>query len=195
MKRNIFIAVLGVAVAGAAYGQGQINFSNYYNSHQTTGITYGGGPDAGMGVGNEISVELVYGASAITDPTQLTKLTASLTPVGWNGVTSPAPLGTAFGNYAGSGVFSGGAFVVPGTAGSTYAFALYASGTLSGVLYTGYSNVFTGATQATASAGIPNLPAGLMQETWSVNPVPEPTAMALGGLGMAALMLFRRKKV
>ena len=36
MKKSILIAVLGVAATAVAYGQGKINFSNYYSSVQTT---------------------------------------------------------------------------------------------------------------------------------------------------------------
>ena len=64
MKRSIFIAVLGVGMVSAvsSYGQGQVFFANYYSSTQTSGLTYAAGSPggiAGLGVGPEISVELL----------------------------------------------------------------------------------------------------------------------------------------
>jgi hypothetical protein len=192
MKKSIFIAVLGAVSAGAAYGQGYVNFSNYYDPHQTTGITYASGPNVGLGVGNEISVELLYGPASDNLVSQLTPLASSITPVGWNGVTSPAPLGTAFTSYAGAGVFNAGGVLVPGTPGSSYAFALYAFG--GG--YAGYSSIFVGASQGNGVPlpTVPSLPLGLEQQTFTVAPVPEPTTLALGGMGLAALLLYRRKQ-
>ena len=139
-------------------------------------------------------MELFYGASTATSTSQLTGIASSITAVGWNGVTAPAPLGTAFGSYAGSGVFNAGNALVPGTPGSTYAFAIFAHGTLGASTYTGWSAIFDGASQLNNIATVPNLPSGLYQGSFTVSSVPEPTTMALGGFGLAALLVARRKR-
>jgi hypothetical protein len=192
MKRNIFIAVLGMASAVVAYGQGKVNFDNYYSSTQSTGISYASGPDAGLFVGPEISVELLYGDSTDTTIAQLTPLASTITAAGIGVATTPGAVGT------GAGWFSGGAFVIPSigaaTAGGVYEFALEAFGTLNSVSYIGYSSIFSGTTAATSGSPTPNLPNGLYQGSFTVAPVPEPTTLALAGLGGAALLGFRRKK-
>jgi hypothetical protein len=202
MKRNIFIAVLGVvAVSGiAAYGQGKINFSNYTSSTQTGGfITYASGSQAGKGVGPEITVELLYGPSGSTLTSQLGVLTyndgiGDQSPVaaGLGVVSSPGPT-TSGGAVTGDGLFSGGA-VALGSYGTTYAFELEAFGTFNSVSYIGYSAIANGTIQTSSSSGIPNLPGALLSG-FTVAPVPEPATLALAGLGGAALLAFRRKKV
>jgi hypothetical protein len=79
--------------------------------------------------------------------------------------------------------------------GSTLAFAFEANGTIGGVTYQGFSGIFDSATQASSSVGVPNLNNGLYHGSFTIAPVPEPSTLALAGLGGAALLLFRRKKV
>jgi hypothetical protein len=192
MKKSLLIGLLGVGTAVAAYGQGQIIFSNYYSSHQATGITYGNGPNVGLGVGPEISVELMYGPTTDTAISQLTLLASSISPVGVNSIVGPGPLTTAYGSYAGTGVFSAGN-VTLGAYGSTYKLALFAFS--SGDVYTGYSSMFTGANQASLFVGAPPLPVGLQEQSFVVLAViPEPTTMALGVLGGLSLLMLRRKQ-
>jgi len=193
MKRSIFIAVLGMGSLVASYGQGLVNFSNYYSSTSTTGITYGNGPAAGQGVGPEISVELLYGASTDTLISQLTPLASSITAAGLGVASGPGAFGT------GAGWFTGGSVTVPtvgGTAipGGTYAFAIEATGTFNSQTYTGFSPILDGTTSATSSSPVPNLPVGLLQGSFTVTSVPEPTTLALGALGLASLAMLRRKK-
>jgi hypothetical protein len=192
MKKIVLIALFGAASV-VAYGQGQINFSNYYGSQQPTGITYGNGPNAGLGVGSEISVELFYGVSTDTLTSQLTGVSSSLIAVGWNGVSTPTAL-PPVGPFAGAGVFNGTP-VTLGAYGTTYALAIYASGTVGGNLYSGWSAIFTGANQASSSVGAPDLPTGLLNGSFTVVSTPEPSSLALAGLGgFGMLMAFRRKK-
>jgi hypothetical protein len=197
MKRSILIGVLGVGSAVAAYGQGAVNFSNYYGgSTQTTGVIYGNGPAAGEGAGSEISVELYYGASTDTLISELTALASSITVVGTDAPQGPSALGSV----TGSGYFAAGSVVVPsigGTAvpGGTYAFAIKAFGTYDSVSYAGASGIFEGTTAAAENSPVPNLPTGLLEGNILVSSVvPEPTTLALGGLGLAGLLIARRKK-
>ena len=198
MKKTIFIAVLGMASVAVSHAQGLVNFNNYTSSTQLNGITYASGPAAGEGVGPEISVELLYGISTDTLISQMTVLNyvigsnESPVPAGLGGVSGPAAIGTS------AGWFNGGAVLVPtigsSSAGGAYTFALEAFGTYQTVSYIGYSSIFAGTTSATSSSPTPNLPAGLQLGSFTVAPVPEPTTLALAGLGGAALLALRRKK-
>jgi hypothetical protein len=204
MKKSIFIAVLGVGMASAisSYGQGQVFFANYYSSTQTSGITYAAGSPggiAGLGVGPEISVELFYGASTDTQFSQLTGLASSITPVGLGVATGPAAILTS---ATGAGWFSAGAVQIPLTglnsyaAGTTLAFEIEAFGTYQSVAYQGLSGIYTSATQTSSSVAVPLLNSALDAPgaNFTVAPVPEPTTLALAGLGGAALLALRRKK-
>jgi hypothetical protein len=192
LKKSLLLAILGLTASmTASYGQGLIGFSNYYYSYQTTGITYGNGPDAGLGVGPEISVELLYGASTDKLISQLTVVPGSLTEVGVNGVTGPGPLGVP---YAGPGVFDGGTVQVNGGVPGTFAFAIYATGTYEGQTYAGWSGVYDGSTQPSRIAPPPDLPTNLKQSSFTVDIIPEPSTMVVAGLGGLSFMLFRRKQ-
>jgi len=94
MKKSIFIAVLGMASAVASYGQGQINFGNYYAYDQTTGVMYAtgasGGANAGLFAGSEVSAILFSGASTDTLFSQLTAVPGSTTPIGAFGAAVPS---------------------------------------------------------------------------------------------------------
>jgi hypothetical protein len=205
MKRSIFAAVLGIGMASAvsSYGQGFVNFNNYVSSTQTSGITYAAGSPnglSGMAVGPEILVELLYGASTDTSVSQMTALNyvsgsnESPVPAGAGLVSGPSTFGT------GAGIFIGGSVQIPLTglnsfaAGSTLAFALEANGTYLGHTYYGVSGIFTGTTSASSTGNVPQLPAGLQGGSFTVAVVPEPTTLALAGLGGAALLALRRKK-
>jgi hypothetical protein len=188
MKKSILIAVLGVAATSAAYGSGLIIFENYYSSTQTTGVTYANGPDAGLGVGPEISATLLWGPSTDTQISQLSPVAGSTTPFGLGFATGPGPIGGG----TGAGWFlDPTAITINGGTPGNYAFAIEAAGTLNGVTYTGFSPVVVGPTQPTTASPIPNLPTALRQASFTV--VPEPSILALSGMGAAALMLVRRR--
>jgi hypothetical protein len=198
MKRSILLGVLGMGSMVAAYGQGQLSFANYNASTQLNGITYANGPAAGLGVGPEISVTLLYGVSTDTSISQLTPLASSTTVIGLGAATGPGPINVG-GFITGAGVFSGGAVTVPslgGTAipGGTYAFAEVATGMYLGITYTGDSAIFHGTTSAVDILPPTTLPAGLFDGSFTVSSIPEPTTLALGGLGLAGLLMARRKK-
>jgi len=188
MKKSIFIAVLGVGSILSSYGQGLISFSNYYSSTQTSGVKYGGGPAIGMYAGNEISAILLFGASTATSIAQLTAIPGSASPCGYLGVTGPSS-GTALNQ----GIFLQATPVNVGT--GTFAFAYEALGSYQGVQYTGFSGIVVAATQASSQSPLPNLNVLFGPMNVLVNPVPEPTTLALVGLGgLASLVALRRKQ-
>jgi hypothetical protein len=183
MKKSLLIAVLGMA-AVAAYGQGRINFGNYYSSTQTTGITYGYGPYAGLGVGPEITVTLLWGASTITDFHLLSPVAGSATVVGLGVAPGPAPIGGG----TGAGWFAGPILSINGGTAGNYAFCVEA---LQGQIVSGLSPVVVGATSATSSSPTPDLPLAL--GNFVIFLMPEPSVLSLSGMGAAVLMLVRRR--
>jgi len=176
-------------MAISSYGQGNILFGNYYSSTQTTGIKYGSGPIAGYYAGSEMVATLLWGPSTSTSVSQLTAVPSSATPCGF-GFTSVAPSPS---NGSNQGIFSDTTAINIGV--GTFAFAYEAVGTYLGVTYTAYSPIFVAATQASNLAPVPSLASDFGPVTVSVAPVPEPTTLALAGLGgLASLVAFRRKQ-
>jgi PEP-CTERM motif len=191
MKKLVFIAVLGVASSLASYGQ-QVFFNNYYSSTQTTGVTFGGGPLAGQGVGSEFTAQLFYGPAGTLSTSSLTPTgspTAFATSLGY----SPT-LGGPIGGGDGSGWFGSGATLPAYN--TTYAMAYFVTGTYQGVVYSGWSPIVNALSQISAGNAIPQLPDSLRKITFSISgaPVPEPTTLALAGLGLASLVALRRKQ-
>ena len=195
MKKSIFIAVLGAAFTAACYGQGKIQFNNYASSTQTTGIFFGSGALSGQFAGTEISAILLFGASTDTLITQLA-------PIG-----SPVAMATESRSYptvsgggaltSGAGWFGNPTFTIDAAnPGTTYAFAIEATGIFNSVTYHGFLThcrwcllkpvlVFQFLICQTLCGTVAS----------AINPVPEPTTLALAGLGgLASLVMMRRKK-
>lgn len=165
----------------AAYAQGTVNFSNlgvglnapvFFNDG-TTKV-----PSTGF------TAELMAGTSA-----------ANLASVATTGFLSTAP-----------GYFSGGTVALPGIPGATTAFLQVrvwstASGSYAGALAAnqnntyGSSSVFSLVTgdPGAQPPGVPTSFAGKLT-SFNLNAVPEPSSLALAGLGAAAMLVFRRRK-
>jgi len=206
MKRNIFIAVLGMS-AVAAYGQGQIDFGNYLTGSTDPKVTYAltGVPPgkAGEGVGSGFNAQLLYyvGTSALDKPA--TPGAMSLLTVGG---ASPVPFGLSAGGVTDgskyAGWFEGGAVQIPGVTSANAAFVSFAIEAFNGTSYSspsttvaGISSIFQSPTQATSGSAIPGFQPGPWQTSFIVNSVPEPTTLALAGLGgLASLVALRRKQ-
>ncbi|MBE0544087.1 MAG: PEP-CTERM sorting domain-containing protein [Verrucomicrobia bacterium] len=182
MKKSLL--TLGCLLVGAvAYGQGTINFANIAGAAVNAPVTQNDGLTRLAGA--QFQVQLLAGSSA-----------DSLTAI----ATAPFQTG------GGAGYFVGGTQVVPGvaggatawvqilawdtTAGASYAAAL-ASGMDNVYGFSGIFSVVTGNPNA-EPPGTPALLTGL--ESFSLVVVPEPSTIALAGLGLAGLLLFRRRK-
>jgi hypothetical protein len=203
MKRNIFMAVLGMGSMGLAYGQGQVDFSNYY-SPASPKVTFNANPAlvpagaAGLSVGNGVTAELAYyvGTSASDKPTSLSQMT--LMPA------SIVPFGLAGGDANGStyaGWFEAGLVTIPGISPANNTFVsfdvlAFVGADWASALYAGSSGIFQSPVTGTSQDN----PGGFTQGPWQnftvqATAVPEPTTLALVGLGsLASLVAMRRKQ-
>jgi hypothetical protein len=193
MKKLLFSALFAGAATMGVYAQGTINVDNTANANPSSTATSGGlvfsqaSPSSTpvlFPATGSFSVEVLGGASS-----------SSLTPI----VTLT---GAQVFNYGG-GIFgdaSGGTYIVPGVAGS-------ATATLEVEAWTGnfasYAAAVTGGAEVgnvifqnpTGGGGVPiATPSDLTgMPALILTPSPEPSTIALGGLGAAALMFFRRR--
>jgi hypothetical protein len=182
--KKIVVTVLACALSLAAFAQGTVNFINVNSSPALNApIFLSNGSTRLAGAG--FMAELLAGASA-----------GSLSPV------ASAP----FQSGGGAGYFAGGTQIIPGVVGggtafiqirawSTAAGATYAAAVASGLGDAwGASSVFSVVT-GNPSATPPGTPAILVGlQSFNLNPIPEPSTFALAGLGIASLLLFRRRK-
>jgi MYXO-CTERM domain-containing protein len=177
MKKAL-VAIAALLISVSAYAQGQINF----NTHVGTGASATVdarvfNPDGSAAIAGYGQLFIVNGAGS----------TATYTPlVDLNGGA------TAFRtSAAGAGYFNGGGVTAP-SAGGTYNIVLRAWQGAAGSTYDsatvkGQSAVLS--VVLTEAPAIPNDLVGLTGFTMT----PEPTTMALGALGLGALLLYRRK--
>jgi len=170
MKKAL-VAIAALLISVSAYAQGQVNF----NTHVGTGAT--ATVDARIfnpdGSAATIGFGQLFIVNADTSLTPLTPIAAFRTTTAGagyiNGGSATAPVG--------AGTYNLLLRAWQGTAGSTYDTAAVKgqSGTISVTL--------------TEAPNLPNDLAGLQGFTMT----PEPTTMALGALGLGALLFYRRK--
>jgi hypothetical protein len=187
MKRSIFSAILGmVVVVVSSYGQGFIVFNSY-------SANLGAGAIAtlnGIPLDSSFSADLYYALGTISDPV-----------IGWD---SESPVSPAFTDLGMTGVtFSDGYFegpivIIPSYVNGPISFEVVAfyggSSYLNSFIY-GRSGAFTESLIANSASspltlfgdygpGMPNIVIGM----------PEPTSLALMGLGgLVSLLAFRHK--
>jgi len=216
MKRKLIASIVGIAATSAmvasSYGQGQITFANYAQGESGTTaspsapVTFGAGSGGltgtavGSNVGSGFSAELLYQYAGMSGGIASPVAGFNIAQDGANAAVAsfyPASAGGLF-------IFSGGngsLVTIPGdpTGGPIVTFELYVFGTVNSTSYVGTSSTF----QQVLSNPVGdlfnngNLTAGsFLTAVGNVGPVvvPEPTTMALAGLGVASLLALRRRK-
>jgi PEP-CTERM motif len=206
MKRKVIAAIIGtvgvVSLATSSYGQGSIFFNNYESTPYWP-IVYGAGTGAlqGTGAGANVDAELGYFIGTSSNPAVFTLLASTITAV------NPASIAPPNGSGAPTtGYFEGPIASIPGYTSGPISFeilAWVASGVGSGA-----GGTFATSTINDGSAPMiwtePSIPANpspatfftaLSGETILTSAVPEPSTLALAGLGgLASLVALRRKK-
>jgi hypothetical protein len=194
MKKTLVLGMAMLVSTVLTYAQGTLNFANFSAGVDARVLPAPGGSQAAL-VGSAYNADLYFGPAGITDP-----LSSSLNPLG---------VAIAFQTAGGGGYFLGGTQTVPGftpgteitvqvrvwqsAAGGSYSAALANSGAFTGTDgHFGYSQPI----QITLGGGTipnPNM-VGLVGFPMQLSVIPEPSTFVLAGLGVASLLLFRRRK-
>jgi hypothetical protein len=208
MKRALILGIIGVgAGAASSYGQGLVNFNNYGNSSSPT-IKYAAsnvpGGKANLTLGGSFAAELGFYDGVASSSGQLTWEAATITYFGIdNGPgMNPDPDGAKY-----TGWFSGPIANLQSygwsssQAGQTVTIGVEAfnNGSYASASVRGFSGLIDiGEVSDAASAGWSIAPTpgivGTAGANFTVMNVPEPTIMALGGLGLAGLLMAQKKK-
>jgi len=224
MKKALVAAILGVAGSVATtYGQGVVQFNNY-QSYVYNPVRYnssaGSAPagDAGENV-NDPNVEVALFYALGTYSSVGSFLTAAGSAVGTTFIDTTKNSGGTYGAGTPGGYYDDSSpITLAGWSSTTAATATFyveawetsgtyaGGGTYTNSLLTGASGLWTETTAVTESGANPGtygiVPSADPSDTFLSGPpttimstVPEPTTLALAGLGgLASLVAFRRKQ-
>jgi len=191
MKKQLLTAIISVGLVASAVAQGTISFSNVPSGGHVQDSPSGTPANAAAG---SYSVALYWDATGAAgagiDPSGPNASNLALVGV-YHDLASDFPFAGRFNGPTltvnGLAAGSAGIFEVVGWMGNAASYGA-APGDK------GFSVLFSNPTGGSGSP--PSPPSNITG--WNGNmiltPVPEPTTLALGGLGAAALFLFRRRK-
>jgi len=200
MKKSILLAAIGlVASVSSTFGLGYILLDNYASSGPM--VTYGPGGlnPVGTGLGAGWTAGFYYALGNVTgsiaaDPSGY----ADPTTLGGGLVLGTGPGSTAaFGFPFAPGYFSAPqGFQIADNPGDTITVMVvaYDGASYATSLDRGHSVAFTMPLGAVTTPPPVNAVGFFMPGFSIITPVPEPATLALGGLGLASLLFFRRKQ-
>lgn len=197
MKKTLVAAILGLATAASVMAQSRIflDTATVPAPGPYPYITYGVGSGGTVGnfvpAGQGFTVGLYYSATAATfnDPSGTAVPDAPF--ILGTGAGSTASISASF-----PGLFFGSQdFTIPGTVTTAYLVVVaYNGADYASSSVRGHSAVFTVAPNTTASGGGTSTWFNTGFAVLPVSVVPEPSTFALAGLGLASLVIFRRRK-
>jgi hypothetical protein len=199
MKKTLYLAIFGLATSMvSSYGVGYVVFSSYFANNVLGAATslY----EDGSLIGVPYQADLYYSLGTVSDPvnfgsvSSITSLPTGMTDLGiYEAYQFPYAAGPGyFGNYS-------PVVTIPGyTSGPiTFEVVAFNSSSYADSTIRGRSGTFTMNSIGDGSDPIPSLgDNGNPMPDFLVAPAPEPTTLALAGLGiMASLAALRRKLV
>jgi len=197
MKKLILSVTAIAGLAMGSFAQGVIYFDGSNNTSTDPTATSEGRVflNGVLDTGTDINASLLYSATpgGTFLPVVNLSLASSASPT-----SSPlGQTGAAAGDitFYGSGQLldnSGTAYIIPGiAAGGTAYFEVTGGAVVGGKTYTGSTAVFS---EVLASAtGQANDIQGMGALNLTANIIPEPTSLAMAGLGIASMLVFRRR--
>jgi len=193
MKKTVILAALGLSIGAlSSFGQGAIVFNSYNADGVGSGLTKITFLNGGALVGAGYSADVYYSLSPISQPSGNDSLSA-----GWLASGSGSPSVNSLITPMVGGYFTASVNfqLNPYTAGTPVYFEVAVYQTAAGSYANstadrGHSASFS----ATLATGLVQ-PSAALFNSFTVAPVPEPTTLALAGLGgLASLVALRRKK-
>ncbi len=199
MKKKIFLSILLLSTkVVSSYGQGLVIFSSYAANGSLGAITTYFGSSTPVGIG--FTADLYYALGTVSDPVNSSSFISIISdPTGLTdlGVFAAYDNSGVATGADGLGYFDGPTVIIPGyTSGPiTFEVVAFNGSSYADSIFRGRSGSFT----MDSIANIPG-PATLFGDNGQsmpnfVIPAPEPTTLALAGLGgLASLVAFRRKQ-
>jgi len=210
MKKVLVAAILGLAAVASVKAQSFVQLYNYGTQSAGT-VIYGSGSSGTVGQGvttGGYTIGLYWAAGDVTAAVNTFMGGATGTAVGQNNGTlvgSGLTLVTGSGSTVALGADGPGLYDSTGVATLNPSASSASTVTLVLVAYSGSSYEAAGvrghSLAFTMTAAVPPTTPGVANQTgtfapasnWAVSSVPEPSTFALAGLGLAGLLIFRRR--
>jgi len=198
MKKILVASILGLGLAVTqSRAQGYIAFDNYNSDNGNGSIITYNTPSTGLsGPIGGFTAALYYElGTPTTDPGNNASAPGNglvLVP----GTGSNAGLSPAYPTAVGGGYFTGPKITIDSYVNGAITFEIvaYNGANYGSSTMRGRSGSFVESSLATGLSTVNFFPNSPTFQVFSTVPVPEPTTIALAGLGMASLLAFRRRK-